>query len=312
MSLTLVEASKLMANQGETLRAGVIAMFARSSDILMRLPFKNISGNAFAYNREGSLPGVAFRGVNEGYTPSTGVINPLTEALRIAGGDLDVDTFIVSTGGPGVRATHEELKVKALSAELTRVIVKGDSESQPREFDGLQARITGTQLIENGSTNGGDPLSLLNLDEALDQCIGPNQVLLMNKAMRRRLSVAGRTEQVSGHINYVLDEFGRQVTQYNGIPIMTAYSDNDGVDPIAFDELGSTGANATATSIYVLALGDGLVSGIQNGVMSVRDLGELQTDPLWRTRVEWFTGLVIEHGRAAVRLRGISDTVVTV
>lgn len=312
MSLTLVEASKLMANQGETIRAGVIAMFARSSDILMRLPFKNIAGNAFAYNREGSLPSVAFRGVNESYTASTGVINPLTEALRIAGGDLDVDTFIVATGGSGVRATHEELKVKSLAAELTRVIIKGDSESQPREFDGLQARITGTQLIEAGSTDGGDPLSLLTLDEAIDQCIGPNQVLLMNKAMRRRLTVAGRTEAVGGIINMVIDDFGRQVTQYNGIPIMTAYSDNDGVDPIAFDEVGSGGSTATATSIYVLALGDGLVSGIQNGVMDVRDLGELQTDPLWRTRVEWFTGLVIEHGRAAVRLRGISDAVIVV
>jgi len=33
MSLTLVEAIKLMANRGETTRASVIAMFARASDI---------------------------------------------------------------------------------------------------------------------------------------------------------------------------------------------------------------------------------------------------------------------------------------
>ncbi len=312
MSLTLVEASKLMADKGETIRSGVIAMFARSSDLLMRLPYKNITGNAYAYNREGSLPSVAFRGVNESYTPSTGVINPLVEALRIAGGDLDVDTFITKTGGPGVRATHEELKVKSLAAELTRVIIKGDSESQPREFDGLQVRLTGTQLIEAGSTDGGDALSLLKLDEAIDLAIGPNRILLMNKAMRRRLTVAGRTAAVGGQIDYVLDDFGRQVTQYNGIPIVTAYSDDGGTDPIAFDEVGSGGSTATATSIYVLALGDGLVTGLQNGVMDVRDLGELQTDPLWRTRVEWFVGMAIEHGRAATRLRGISDAVVVV
>jgi hypothetical protein len=57
---------------------------------------------------------------------------------------------------------HEEMKVKALAAELTRVIIKGDSTSKPREFDGLQNRITGSQLIKAkaSGTDGGDPLSL--------------------------------------------------------------------------------------------------------------------------------------------------------
>lgn len=310
MSLTLVEAAKLMANRGETERAAVIAMFARASDILRVMPFRDIEGNALAYNREGSLPSVAFRGVNESYTESTGIINPLVEALRIAGGDLDVDTFIVQTGGPNVRSTHEMMKVKALAAEMTRVIIKGDSASQPREFDGLQVRLTGSQLIDNLSpTDGGSPLSLLSLDELIDQVPGA-AILIMNKAMRRRLTAAARTTTVSGHITYTKDEFGRQVTVYNGIPIVTAYNDNGGTDPVAFDELASTGATATATSIYAAALGDGLLSGIQNGTMAVRDLGELDTTPKWRTRVEWFAGLVVEHGRAAARLRGISNAAV--
>ena len=310
MSLTLVEAAKLMANRGETVRASVIAMFARSSGILMRLPFKDITGNAYAYSREGSLPSVAFRGVNENYSESTGIINPQVEALRIAGGDLDVDTFLIRTGGPNVRSTHEEMKVKALSAELTRVIIKGDSTSQPREFDGLQARITGSQLIEAGNTNGGDPLSLNKLDELIDQVSGPNKILLMNKTMRRRLTQAARNVDVAGDIRYEKDDFGRQVTMYNELPIVVAYADEGGLDPIAFDEVGSGGATATATSIYCASFGDGLVSGLQNGVMDVRDLGELDTQPKFRTRVEWFVGLCIEHGRAAARLRGIKNAAV--
>jgi hypothetical protein len=310
MSLTLVEAAKLMANGGQTVRAGVISMFARASDILRVMPFQDIVGNAYAYSREASLPSVAFRGVNESYTASTGVINPLVEALRIAGGDLDVDTFIVQTGGPGVRSTHEELKVKALAAEMTRVLIKGDSTSQPREFDGLQARLVGDQLIEAGSTDGGDALSLLKLDELIDAVAGPNKHLVMNKTMRRRLTAAARTTTVSGYVTYMQDEFGRQVTKYNDIPIVTAYTDNDGTDPIAFDEVGSGGATATATSIYCASFAPGYVSGIQSGIMDVRDLGELQTDPLWRTRVEWFAGMVVEHGRGAARLRGISNAAI--
>lgn len=312
MSLTLVEAAKLAANQGQTKRAAVIAMFARASDILMSLPFMDIEGNAYAYNREGALPGVAFRGVNESYSPSTGVINPSVEALRICGGDLDVDTFIVKTFGSSVRANHEQMKVKALAAEITRAIIKGDSTSEPREFDGLQNRLTGSQLIDakdSSPTDGGDPLSLAKLDELIDAVPGASE-LWMSKAIRRRLTAAARDTSVGGYITYTEDAFGRRVTRYNDVPIRVPYSDNGGTEPIAFDELGSTGSTATATSVYCVALGDGLVTGLQSGPMDVRDLGELETTPAYRTRVEWYAGLCVEHGRAAARLRGISDAAV--
>lgn len=310
MALTLVEAAKLALNEGKTLRAGVIAMFARASDLLAALPFKDIQGNAYQYNREGTLPGVAFRGVNESYTASTGVVNQLVEALRICGGDLDVDKFILATQGESVRAAHEEMKVKALAAELTRVIIKGDSTSNLREFDGLQTRITGSQLIANGSTDGGDVLSLAKLDEAIDAVSGPTHII-MSKAMRRLLTTASRTSSTAGFLETTRDNFGKIVQVYNGLPILVPYSDNGGTEPLAFDELGSTGSTATATSIYVVGFGDGKVTGIQSGPMNVRDLGELETTPAARTRVEWYAGMCIEHGRAASRLYGIKTGTVT-
>lgn len=312
MSLTLVEAIKLAANNGEEKRAAVIAMFARASDLLMAVPFKDIQGNAYGYNREGALPSVAFRGVNESYTASTGIINPHTESLRICGGDLDVDAFILKTNGNGVRAAHENLKVKALAAEITRVLIKGDSESQPREFDGLQKRITGDQLIAAGTTDNGDALSLTKLDELIDAVPGITH-LVMNKALRRRLTAASRSQAVGGHVSHDLDAFGRRVTVYNDIPILVPYSDNGGTEPLAFDEQGDvkgTPGGTSSTSIYGVAFGDGLVTGLQSGMMDVRDLGELDDSPLFRTRVEWYAGLCIEHGRAAARLGGIADAAV--
>jgi hypothetical protein len=312
MALTLVEAAKLAANGGKTVNAAVISMFARASALLAALPFKNIAGNAYQYTREGQLPGIAFRGVNEAYPESTGVLNPLVESLRICGGDLDVDKFIVQTQGAQVRATHELMKVKALAAEITRVIIKGDAEANPREFDGLQKRIVGSQLIPNATGSGGAPLSLLKLDELLDTVPEESgRVLVMNKALRRRLTVAARTPAVGGQIDYVIDEFGRQVARYNGTPIITTYPMNDGTDPIAFDEAHAGGGTANGTSIYCLALGDGLVTGIQNGAIEARDLGELDTAPFFRTRVEWYAGMCIEHGRAAARLNSITDAPVT-
>ena len=104
MALTLLEAAKL--NSGDVYKAGVLTKFAETSDILRVLPFEGIAGNSLKYNVEETLPGIGFRGVNESYTESTGIINPKVESLTIAGGDLDVDKFIVDTMGTDQRAVR--------------------------------------------------------------------------------------------------------------------------------------------------------------------------------------------------------------
>jgi major capsid protein gp7 len=303
MPMTLVEAAKLETRN--LVRSGVIEQFARTSDILRVLPFQDIQGNALAYNREEVLPGVAFRGVNEGYPESVGVINPATETLYIAGGDLDVDRFIIQTMGAGVRSTHENMKIKALAQAWTTKFIKGDTTIQPREFDGLQARLTGYNLIPAGSTSGGDPLKLELLDEAIDRVTNPTHIL-MSRALRRKFKAARNTPSIAGSITLDKDDFGRPVDVYNGLPLLTSYGDAVSPDPLGFNEA-APGGGTTATSLYVLSMGTDAVSGIQNGGMDVRDLGELDTMPLWRTRVEWYSGLGIFNGAAAVRLWGISN-----
>lgn len=307
MALTLVEAAK--ASSGDVVRSAIIELYARSSDILQVLPFESIQGNALKYNREEELPGVGFRGVNEGYTESTGIINPVTETLAIAGGDIDVDKFILDTMGQSRRAAEEAMKIKALAHRWTLAFLKGDNETNPKEISGLQTRIAGDQIISAGSTSGGAALSLLALDELIDNVDSPTH-LLMNKSMRRRLTVAARTPGVGGYITYDVDAFGRQVTKYNDIPILIADKDNEKNDILGFTEAAASGSN-TATSIYCLSLGDEGVTGIQNGGIEARDIGELEEKPCLRTRVEWYAGMAIFHGRAASRLRNIGDLTIT-
>lgn len=311
MALTLVEASKL--NSGDVVRSAVIEMFARSSDLLRVMPFTDVPGGSYHYNQEGTLPGVAFRGVNEAWTESTGIINPQVEVLRIAGGDLDVDKAILKMHGEGVRSSHEAMKIKALSLFLTKKFIKGDSASDPREFDGLQNRITGNQIVEAAGTpvDGGNPLSLINFDDAIDQVDDPTH-LVMSKAMRRRLTAAARDTSVGGFITYSQDEFGRKVTQYNDLPIVYADMDETGARILAFNEVASTGATATATSIYVCSFGENMLVGLQNGMMEVEDLGQIDSKPVMRTRVDWLVGMAALHGRSAARVRGISDAAVAV
>lgn len=315
MSVTLIEAAKNALANGETKRAGVIATFAKASLWLANLPAKNIPGNSYAYNQEKTLPGIAFRGVNEGYTESAGVINPASEALRIGGGDLDVDVALIKMFGPQTRSDQETMKAKALSAEITRVIAKGDSTSQPREFDGLQNRIStsGSQFVAAGTTDAGDPLSLFKLDTMIATVAGPNKRLWMNKTMQLRLTQAARTSTVGGFITFEKNEFGQVIAFYNGIPIDVPYPENDGTEPLAFDEqgdLGGTPGGSSSTSIYCVSAAEGYCTLLQNGVMDVRDLGEVHDSPVMRTRVEWLVGLCVEHPRAVARLGGISNAAV--
>jgi hypothetical protein len=309
MSLTLIEAAKVAQGKGDTYKAGIIELYAQSSDVLMNLPFTNIQGNALKYNQEEKLPGVGFRGVNEGYTESTGIINPVVETLTIAGGDLDVDKFIVDTQGEEQRTIQEAMKIKALAGSFTKTFIKGDAEDDPKEFSGLQTRIRGDQLISAGSTSGGDPLSLLKLDELIDQ-VDDATHLIMNKTMRRLLKAAARTTSVSGQIEYRPDEFGRDIMFYNELPILIADKDNEYAEILPFTEA-AAGGGATATSIYCVSMSDEGVSGIQNGGIEARDLGELEGKPSFRTRVEWYPGMAIFKGRSAARLYGISNAAVT-
>lgn len=303
MPLTLLEASKLVS--GEVKRSAIIEMFPRNSDLLAAMPFIDVQGGAYVYNREGKLPGVAFRGFNEGYTESYGVINPESEILRIAGGELDVDTAIIKTRGEGVRSSQEAMQVKAKALMLADKLINGDSETDPREFDGLRKRLTGSQLLvaNGGSTSGA--LKVETLDAAIDETDMPTH-LVMSKALRRKLTKAAKNSSISGDITYTTDWLGRQVTMYNDLPILLPDVNDTGSRIIDFNEAGPDANGATA-SIYIVSLGDGKIVGLQNGIMEVRDLGELESKPAYRTRVEWLVGMAVMHGRAATRVYGITN-----
>lgn len=308
-ALTLLESAKLLGTTDD-LRRAVIETFAMSTDILRVLPFQNIQGNAVSYTQESVIGTGAFRSVNASYTASNGKMKNVTEKLSILGGELDVDAYIVATQGMAARSTHEALKIKGIAQQWAYTFVKGDSSSSVDEFDGLQVRLDGNQLVSN-SAGTGAALSLTNLDAAIDAVDSP-MALLMSKGMRRRFSAAARSTTVGGYISFEPDQLGRTQTMYNGLPILIA--DENGVDssyaPLAFNEAAEGGGSAS-TSIYVLSMGDGMLTGIQSGPMSVRDLGEIDSSPVFRTRIEHYAGIALWHPRAAARVYGITDAAIT-
>ena len=308
MAMTLMEAAKRF--NGEEKRQAVIEMFASSSDLLRAMPFKDIAGNAYSYTSEAKLPNIGFRPVNGGYVEGVGVMNPETERLRIAGGDLDVDKFIMATSSGDVRAQEEALKIKALTGLITDRIINGNLVTNVDEFDGLRARVGGTQLIPASlaAPSANSALSLEALDTAIDEVDDAN-ALIMSLAMKRKLVKAARAN-LGGDIQVDKDEFGFRVTRYNDLPILIADQNHLGQRIIDYNEAGP-GGGSIAQSLYVASLGEGKVTGLQNDVLGVEDLGELESKPVLRTRVEWYVGMAVQHPKSVARIWGITNADVT-
>ena len=302
--LTLLEAAKLVT---DPLKRGVIEIFPRTSPVLERLPFFNVNGQAYKYNIEETLPGIAFRGINESYTEDTGVVNPQVEALYIMGGLSKVDRALVKTQGNvnNLRAIYDGMKAKAAALTYTQKFFKGDNANDPNEFDGLQKRLTGSQIIDAGSTSGGDVLTLDKLDELIDAVQGGPDLIFCNKVIRRKISALVRASGQA--IETVNDSFGRQLTAYAAVPIAIIEDDKDGNLILGFDENDSNDESASCTSIYACRFGvTEWVSGLQSGSMDVIDQG--LSGVHYTTLIEWITGLGIFHPKAAARLRGIKNS----
>lgn len=305
--LTLLEAAKLTT---DPLQKGVIKIFPEVSPVLERLPFLTVGGMAYRYNMEETLPGIGFRGINESYTESTGVLNPATENLFIGGGLSQVDRALIKTQGAGndIRANHDALKAKAFSMAFTAKFFNGDNASDPKVFDGLKNRLSGAQVLDMGSSDGGDTLTLAMLDELIDQVVGSPDVLFMNKTLRRKVNALMRAAGQATEV--VSDAFGRQINAYAGIPIAIVEEDNEGSEILGFTEPDLDDGNQDVTaSIYAVRFGAGeYVSGLQSSPMQVQDKGNPAGSVFYITDVEWICGLGVFHPKAAARLRGISNT----
>lgn len=312
MAVTLAQAATLSEND---LQRGVVETFVQSSVILDRMPFMQVEGNAYAYNLEQTLPGVAFRAVNAAYIESTGVVNQATETIKILGGDADVDRFIVQTRGNlnDQRAVQTAMKVKSLSYAFQDCVVNGDSAVDANSFDGWKKRLTGAQVITAGTdgipvlgTSDADRLAFLDkLDEAISRVKNPSVIYTNAMILQKILSSFRR-------LNIAHDRVGdKQEPTYQGIPLVDIGTKSDGVTQI-LPQSETVGAGTTCSSIYVVGFGqdemDGGVTGLWNGGVQVRDLGEITDKPVYRTRIELYGGMALFSGQAAARLQGVLNS----
>ena len=318
MAVSLYQSALIAQNNGEFKKAGILTTFAQASPLLAAMPLVSIQGNSYAWTREAGLGSVGFRAVNGTLTESAGAVETRSLALKIIGGDLDVDNFLIQAHGPQTRAAHEQMKATLMAQTVAYQIIKGSTTTaggataDANGFDGLQVRYGGgfgsTAVVDGGenadqiiANNGAsDALSVAKLDEIIQAVDNPSH-LLMSKKMKVNLTSYLRN---SSSISTSRDEFGRIITSYAGLPILEAdvLGTATGLQQLAFNE-----NNDSTTSVYALSLSDMGLHMVQNGGVQVRDLGEQDSKPVYRTRVEWYCNVVDAHPRCVARLYNIAD-----
>lgn len=285
MALKLVDAQVL---SHDVLAAGVVETIVQESSVLAVLPFQTIEGNAYAYNLEKALPTVSFREVNEGYTANEAQFETRSEKLVILGGDVELDRFIIQTLSNinDQVAVQIREKAKAIANTFSKTFFKGNSAVNLKEFDGLDVRLAGTPQELDGTGRTVEDKDILDaLNELLDTVRGGADALYMNKRTRRRLLAV--LQNSNHYVESGSDAFGRPVQMYAGVPFLVV--ENEILDD---------------TELYAVKFGAYThVTGLTNGGVQVRRLGETSSKPVEITRIEFFCGMAMFNPYSAARIK---------
>ena len=308
-SVTLLEAAKYGDDQ---LKRGVVETLIQESPILEMMPQTAISGNALKVQVENTLPAPAFRDVNEAYSRTHGTDTERYFGTAILGGEVFIDNYIVRVRGnvTSVKARQYAKFAKAMSRTYDKYFFDGTGTA--KDFKGINA------LIDEGlgqkvlNASGGGALTLAKMDEAHDELRSQSSadVILMNRTVRRKLTDLGRNS--AGYCSLIDvgdDRFGRQIMQWNGIPVRIIGDDKDGSAILGYDEDPGDGAS-DCTSIYYIAFGeDENVTGLLGlgGSFDVVDFGDTDAAPGHMGRVEVYPGVAIYNPLSIVRQYGITN-----
>lgn len=232
MAVTLAQAK---LNVQDDLQMGVIDEFRKSSFLLDNMIFDDCvsptGGGAtltYGYTRLITQPTAAFRAVNAEYNTQEVGKQRYTVDLKVFGGAFNVDRVISNMGGIVQEVSLQmEQKIKAARALFCDTVINGDSAVDANAFDGLDSALVGSATEFNAGNvidlstaalieqNGG--AFLLALNKALKKLDGKPSALMGNGNMIATLEYLAK---VHGKYQETRDEWGNNVSMYNGIPLV--------------------------------------------------------------------------------------------
>ena len=118
---------------------------------------------------------------------------------------------------------------------------------------------------------------------------------------------AARNTSLTGFVMQTFEEgdakgVGGLKMEYAGLKFLWGYPKDLHPPVLQFNEVASGGGAAVTASLYVLAIGEGNLRGIQIKPLEPRDIGLLQDGKTYRTHIAWDMGIVDEHIYCMARL----------
>jgi hypothetical protein len=299
MALLKAEAEKLSNNQ---LVAGVIEEIIEKDETFALLPFTQVNGKAYVYDRENVLATADFLDPNDAVNEGATTFTEVTSKLRILIGDVDVDKFLQETMSDtnDQKAVQIQFKAKAVARKFKSTMVNGDNVGSPKEFDGLSKLVTGGQTIYAGTD--GAALTLGMLDDLADMVPMGADAFIMRpgtiRAWRALLRATGGTDAAQ----MIIENFGQPVPAHNGTPILRN-------DYLPGNEV--RGGSSATCSVYAVRMNEvdgvhGLFGGSNAGIR-VEEIGTVQNKDADRIRLKWYCGLALKSTKSLARLGGVTN-----
>ena len=312
MAITLNEAKIGMADKVDQ---QVVDMFRRSSALLDKLTFDNVispgtggSTLTYGYIQLKSPATAAVRNVGGEYTPGEAKREKKTTSAVIMGGSFQIDRVLQNTAGAADElAFQAEQKIKATANCFHNMTINGTTEAGG--FDGLKKLLAGTaneitsevSLKTSAELDSNYNAFLDEMDAFLATLDGSADMLLMNTQMLVKLrSIARR----AGYYDRSVDDFGKTVETYAGIPMVDMGKFYDGAASV--DVIPTTDGK---TAIYAVCMGlDGFhgISPMGTGVISSY-LPDLSAPGAVKTgEVELVAGVALKNTLKAAVLKDIT------
>jgi len=320
MALTLVEAAKY---SNDILQVKVIEKLVYKDPILERIGWVEITGNGLTYDVEKTMSGASFYAVGGTWSESTSEVDQTTAVLKIMGGDADVDNFLKATRSnlQDLKQEQIEAKIKAIRRLWSTTFYYGYITGNALEFDGMHYLLrSSTSPYDNvvaTATSSGTAilLQMERLEKAVDLCRDGADLIVMSKQMRRSIN---KYLHGVGGITYMDGANGR-IQQLFEVPVAVSdeIRDNESADlQYGTNESGTAvyghnyadaaaEDNDGATSIFVLKFDPKACVGVSNGILTVEPIGPLESKNADRTRVKWYTAIMLQSIIRCSKVTGI-------
>lgn len=311
MALTLAHLAKV---EQDAFKKYIIQNLLREVKLMEYLPFENVNALKSIAVRWQTLPSVAFRAINAGYTPSEGDLEQVWESVYALGGEIKFDRVFDKIGNTIVDPVRTQTDMKILSLALTfnNYFINGDHATDILGFEGLKKRISNMPSRQKvgfagDSATAHDPTASVaaarsffdNLEKIhVRTNKGEVNVIFGNEGFYWGVGVVARYANIAGGnwLSVTKDSFDRDITTYKGAPLVDVGMKKDQTTEIITNTEVAGDSGNDSTSIYSCSFNAQQgITGIQlpPGLEVYDPLGggEQESTPTKLKRFEWWLGL---------------------